>query len=152
VHDVELSPNFRLSEMLRSDRALHLGIPNTPTPSELEHLRALCVELLQPLRDALGMLHVTSGLRRPELNSAVGGVESSAHLIGWAADVHPPPQVSRTKFLEWLANSGLAFDQAILESTWVHLGLRRPGTGEQRRQMLVESNGSFSLWVPSKVA
>ena len=137
VEDVQLSPHFRLSEFLRSDTAQKQGLYQVPPPAVVERLRELCVELLEPVRASVGPLRVTSGYRRPAVNSAVGGSSTSAHLSGWAADVVPvrgtPKQIMR---LLHDAGQALAWDQAILYPGHVHLGLRRPDTGEQRRQLL----------------
>ena len=146
VEDVQLSPHFRLSEFLRSDTAQTQGLYQVPPPAVVERLRELCVELLEPVRASVGPLRVTSGYRRPAVNSAVGGSSTSAHMSGWAADVVPvrgtPEQVM---LLLYNAGHALAWDQAILYTSHVHLGLRRPATGEQRRQ-LIHSDGR--AWVP----
>lgn len=147
VPDVLLSPSFTLAELLRSQHALAHGIPNAPTAIEIRRLRDLCTQLLQPMRDALGALVVTSGFRAPRLNAAVKGSATSAHVVGWAADVQPVV-ASREDAMAWLAGSGLAWDQAILEPSWVHVGLRRPVSGEQRRQLLRAEGGKFVRWEP----
>ena len=150
VEDVQLSPHFALSEMLRSDVAHARGLYQVPTPAVVERLRELCVELLEPVRASVGPLRVTSGYRRPGVNSAVGGSSTSAHLSGWAADVAPvrgtPEQIMR---LLHEAGGSLPWDQAILYPGHVHLGLRRPATGEQRRQLLRAEGGT---WAPRRVA
>jgi len=147
VEDVQLSPHFALSELLRSDAARAQGLYQVPTPIVVERLRELCVELLEPVRAEVGPLRVTSGYRRQAVNSAVGGSSTSAHMSGWAADVVPvrgtPEQIMR---LLYEAGQVLAWDQAILYNSHVHLGLRRPATGEQRLQ-LIYSNGR--AWVPA---
>ena len=150
VEDVQLSPHFAISELLRSDVAHARGLYQVPTPIVLERLRELCIDLLEPIRDALGPLRVTSGYRRPRVNAAVGGSSTSAHMSGWAVDVAPvraaPEQIM---ILLHDAGHALAWDQAILYSSHVHLGLRRPSTGEQRRQLLRAEGGA---WTPRRVA
>src|SRR5690606_20699480 len=150
VEDVQLSPHFRLSELLRSDTAQTQGLYQVPTPAVVERLRELCVELLEPIRDALGPLRITSGYRRSRVNVAVGGSSTSAHLSGWAADV-APVRAAPEQIMIMLHDAGasLAWDQAILYSSHVHLGLRRPATGEQRRQLLRAEGGT---WAPRRVA
>lgn len=151
VEDVQLSEHFRLSELLRSDTAQTQGLYQVPTPIVVQRLRELCVELLEPVRAEVGPLRVTSGYRRPRVNSAVGGSDTSAHMSGWAADVVPvrgtPKQIM---LLLHDAGQALAWDQAILYSSHVHLGLRRPATGEQRRQLLRAEGGAW--WTPRRVA
>jgi len=145
VPDEQLSPHFRLSELLRSTEAAKRSIENHPAVADVANLRALCRELLEPVRAAVGPLIITSGLRRPELNRAVKGEPTSAHLVGWAADV-VPVRGRREDLMAWIASSSLAWDQAILEPTWVHLGLRKPITGEQRRQLLRKEGGRYPEW------
>src|SRR5690606_21992026 len=99
VEDVQLSPHFRLSELLRSDTAQTQGLYQVPPPAVVGRLRELCVELLEPVRVKVGPLRVTSGYRRPRVNTAVGGSSTSAHMSGWSADVVPvrgtPEQIMR---------------------------------------------------------
>jgi len=150
VEDVQLSPHFRLSEFLRSDTAQMQGLYQVPTPIVVERLRELAGDLLEPIRDALGPLRVTSGYRRPRVNAAVGGSSTSAHMSGWAADVVPVRAIpEQIMILLHDAGHALAWDQAILYSSHVHLGLRRPATGEQRRQLLRAEGG---VWTPRRVA
>ena len=55
----------------------------------IENLKALCMEVLQPLRDYLEKpVVISSGYRCSEVNKAVGGVSGSQHLKGEAADIH----------------------------------------------------------------
>lgn len=147
VEDVQLSSNFYLSEFLHSDTAQMQGLYQVPTPIVVERLRELCKELLEPVRALVGPLRVTSGYRRSKVNTAVGGSDTSAHMSGWAADVMPV-RVAPGLIMTLLHDAGqaLAWDQAILYNTHVHLGLRRPVTGEQRRQLL-RSNGR--AWTPA---
>ena len=81
--DEHLSPHFTVGEFFRSGTAIRLGIDNNPdahpgegisTAEGVENLRALCTEVLEPLRRRVGRVIVTSGYRCQELNKAVGGV------------------------------------------------------------------------------
>ena len=63
------------------------GLDNTPGERERLALLALVEKVLDPLREALGEpIRITSGYRSPELNRLVGGVPTSQHLKGEAAD------------------------------------------------------------------
>lgn len=135
---------FELKEFLKSDTAKWRGIDNTPGFDEVEHLRELTEKVLDPLRAAWGSpLNVSSGYRCEKLNAAVGGSVTSAHLLGYAADI--VPAVGRLKdfidFAErWLRVNDIAFDQSIREvdrrgREWWHIGLKN-GSGQQRRQFL----------------
>ncbi len=48
---------------------------------------ALCAAVLDPLRDQLGPIRITSGYRTSALNEAIGGADKSEHLTGRAADI-----------------------------------------------------------------
>jgi zinc D-Ala-D-Ala carboxypeptidase len=47
---MKLSANFQLSELVKSQTAERKGIPNNPSPSHIDNLKALCVNVLQPIR------------------------------------------------------------------------------------------------------
>ena len=69
-----LAGHFTLGEMLRSGQAIRLGIDNIPGEVEVEALRALCQNVLEPLRLQFGRILISSGYRCERLNKAVGGV------------------------------------------------------------------------------
>lgn len=139
----KLSENFTLGEMIASDTAKKLKIDNSPTLLAIAHLEELCKNLLQPIRDAWGKpIKVTSGYRCYRLNRAVGGSPTSAHPLGWAADIKPTSgsyeefEVFVIKFLQ--EHPEIGFDQCIREksgkSKWLHLGIRN-GAGRQRKMI-----------------
>ena len=130
---------FELHEFLDSKIAQERCIDNTPTFEIVDHLSMLTEQLLDPLRAAYGApIHVNSGYRCEQLNRAVGGVENSAHLDGWAADLRPT-RGSLTDFIAlvraWLLTTHRKFDQCIIEksagTTWLHLALY-DRNGQQR--------------------
>lgn len=95
------------------------------------NLRRLCLHTLQPLRDALGPVHVVSGFRPPKLNGLLGGSSTSQHQYGQAADIvvsgHSPLEVAC-----WLRDHVKAYDQLIHEfGEWVHVSV--PGAGKSPR-------------------
>jgi hypothetical protein len=122
---IQLTDNFQLWELVKSDTADRKNIDNTPTPREIEHLRKLCKQILQPARDALGAMKITSGFRSEDLNRFVGGVSNSDHRQGYAADIIPVNAGTRA-FAEWVAKN-CEFDQIILEfgtsenPNWIHV-------------------------------
>ncbi|MEG1635129.1 MAG: D-Ala-D-Ala carboxypeptidase family metallohydrolase [Rikenellaceae bacterium] len=132
--DEKLTTNFDLSEFIESEVAKEKHIDNTP-PSEVRcNLRHLAVNLLQPLRDRFHrQMPINSGYRCPELNKAVGGVQTSQHQKGEAADVGcSDPKL----LLTVLKNSRLTFDQAIVYPTFLHLSLKR--IGMNRKQIIIK--------------
>ena len=68
-----LSPHFRLIEFTRSGEATQRGLDNTPGEKEIEALRALCENILEPMRHHFGAIYITSGYRSRRVNNAVGG-------------------------------------------------------------------------------
>jgi len=119
---MQLSKYFTLSEMIKSDTAERLKIDNTPYPRHIKAMRALCANLLDPIRDAVGRpLHVTSGYRCRALNTAVNGSRNSQHLRGEAADIHVKGMTPRELY-DFILTLNLDFDQIIDEfGEWVHI-------------------------------
>lgn len=101
---MQLTKNFHLIEFLRSSTAARLSIDNTPTPAAQVNLHRLA-KYLQGFRDFVGFpIRITSGYRSPRLNSAVGGVPTSDHMKGLAADFYViglSPHQSWQKFMEY---------------------------------------------------
>lgn len=111
---MKLGPNFTLQEFTRSDTATKLGIDNTPNAGEVASLRALVVNVLQPLRDALGSpVRITSGFRSDALNKAVDGSKQSQHRKGEAADF-TVDGMSSAEVADFLQELGLPYDQLIV--------------------------------------
>lgn len=136
---------FTINELTRSSTANKYGIDNTPTPEIRAKLEDLVVNCLDPIRRIYGKpIIVTSGYRSPELNSKVGGVVTSQHTKGEAADLQPASGGN----LEGLAKAVITFgdfDQLILEqsggSKWVHVSWRPNG---RRRKILAYKNGQYT--------
>ena len=114
---MRLSKNFTLKELTRSNTALRLGIDNEPSKEGIYKLTLLATEVLQPLRDCLGALRITSGFRSPELNKAIGGSTKSQHCKYEAVDLQyfKRGKMDNIKIYQALKELGLPFDQVILE-------------------------------------
>lgn len=124
---MNLSANFTLKELTRSDTADRLDIDNTPNDEQIESLRLLCENILQPVRDHFGKpVKINSGFRCPALNQATGGSATSDHCKGQACDFEIDG-VSNPELAQWIADN-LKYTQLILEfytqgqpnSGWVH--------------------------------
>ena len=135
---MKLSENFSLSEFERSMMAERLGIDNAiPNEAQLS-LRTLCVKVLQPLRELYEKpLAISSGYRCEALNKAVGGVPTSQHRLGEAADVQC--EDGAVRLLHLLEESDIVFDQAILYRTFLHVSYRE---GRNRMQVIYKSRRS----------
>jgi len=121
-----LSEHFRLSEMTKSGTAIRLNIKNIPSKEDIERLRLLCENVLEPLRRRFGVIRVTSGYRCRALNKAVGGVSNSQHLIGEAADLHISNMEVGQKMYDFIRTQ-TDFDQLLFEHrmsngcSWLHV-------------------------------
>ena len=139
---MRLTRNFTYEELCRSDVAKRRGINNRPRTKEeekrvIENLKALCMEVLQPLRDFLGKpVVISSGYRCPELNKAVGGVKNSQHMKGEAADIHVENTEHLLKIMHFIMDE-TDFDQVIWErnragTQWVHVSYKREGVNRHQ--------------------
>lgn len=136
--DEKLSRNFFLSELLASSVAVRLGIPNTPTASDLGNIRNFLAPGLQSVRDLLDVpMVVSSGYRGQALNAAVGGSKTSQHMVGLAADFTAPGFGTPLQVCRAIVAAGLAFDQIIMEGAWVHISF----SAKPRRQVLTARFG-----------
>lgn len=124
----QLSANFSLHELSKSETALRMGFDNTPTKEAEAHLKLLCDNILQPIRDHYKKgVKVNSAYRSPESNAAVGGSKTSDHCKGMAADIEIPG-VANAELAEYI-KANYKFTQLILEfytpgipdSGWVHV-------------------------------
>lgn len=117
-----LTKNFTLEELIHSDLATELNIDNTPTDEVVYNLTALAQDVLQPVRDKLGVpIQVSSGYRCKKLNDAVGSSDSSQHLKGEAVDIVCPKLGNKALF-DAIKELGV-YDQLIDENwlQWIHV-------------------------------
>ena len=132
---MRLSKNFVLSEITRSNTATRLGVSNEPTKEHLENMQRLISNLVQPMRDELGPIRITSGYRSKELNRAIGGSTRSQHCEAQALDLQfwENGQMNNKKIYNWIINSHLEFDQMINEFdfAWIHLSLKKKGNRKE---------------------
>jgi zinc D-Ala-D-Ala carboxypeptidase len=144
---MNLSANFTLKELTRSDTATRLGLDNNPNNEALENLKLLCEKVLQPVRDHFGKsVTVNSGYRSPESNSAVGGSKTSDHCKGMAADIEIVG-IANADLAQWIMDN-LDYTQLILEfytqgipdSGWVHVSYN-PNTLKKQELTAVKVAG-----------
>lgn len=133
---MKLSDHFTLNEFTYSDTARAQGIDNSVlSDAVLMNLKALCRNVLEPLRLRYGKpIRISSGYRCPKLNKAVGGVASSAHLFGQAADLNVGSREENARLFELIQTMWLPFDQLIDEygMAWVHVSY----SPRNRRQVI----------------
>lgn len=130
---------FTLHELTRSSMAESYIIKNIPSTDEIVALNALVDNILDPARTAIGQpIIVTSGYRCPELNKRVGGVATSQHTRGEAADITLKNRNNNLLLARTIYELG-TFDQLILESAdrratqcdWIHVSYSRTGNRHQ---------------------
>lgn len=127
--------NFTMSELLYSDTAKKYGIKNMPNnPEVFDNMLLLITECLQPLREYIQKpMIITSGYRSQLLNQQIGGVDTSQHCKGQAADFIVKG-MSIEQIILAVKSSGIEFDQCINEyNQWVHISYNK---GKNRKQTL----------------
>ena len=150
---MKLSPHFTLAELTASAKAQERGIDNTPPP-ELIPRMTLLAELLERVRTELAApVTVTSGYRCQRLNMAVGGVTSSDHTQGHAADIVAPGFGTPYEVAKLLAPlvSDLGIGQLILEGIngkqWVHVSTRTPEKTANRVITITDAGARLGIQV-----
>jgi hypothetical protein len=135
---MNLSENFTLQELIYSDTAIRKGIDNKPNDEQIENLKLVCENILEPIREYFkAPIIVSSGYRSIPVCEAVGSSSKSQHTKGQAADFEifgiPNKDVA-----DWIV-SNIDFDQCILEfwnekepnSGWVHCSFNSAGNRKQ---------------------
>lgn len=122
-----LSKYFSFGEMTATAKHPELLAENRIYAEKfIRPMKSLCVDLLDPMRERFGAIIVPSGVRCPALNSVVGGVATSQHVRGEAADivfVH----ASLDEGFDWARkNLGGIFGQLIREPNWLHISVGQP--------------------------
>ena len=135
---MNLSNNFTLAELTKSQTAVRKNINNEPGTAEIENLIHLAKTVLQPVREHFGKpVMISSGYRSPELCEAIGSSAKSQHAKGEAADFEIQG-VDNMQLAMWISKNTV-FDQLILEfyepgdpnSGWVHCSAVKEGSRAQ---------------------
>jgi hypothetical protein len=149
---MQLSKHFSLKEMTKSGTAARLGLDNTPNEKQIENLKALCENILEPLRDYYESrpIMVSSGFRSEKLSEAIGSSSRSAHCQGMAVDFEIPG--FDNKQVAAHIKNNFDFDQLISEyyeegvadSGWIHVAYKRDGSN--RKQSLIKDKEGYKEW------
>ena len=136
----KIFPNFTLKEMLSTST----GLPNCPeTWEQIENLQRLA-GFLQCVRNIYGKpIIVNSAFRSKEVNEKAGGVKSSYHLKGLAADIRGTDAKGNAELLGILKRNISQIDQLIAYRSvtskrirFIHVGL--PEAGKKPRMQVME--------------
>jgi hypothetical protein len=157
---MNITKNFTMAEMIKSQTASRRGFDNTPGTNEVINLVYLAQRVLQPVRDIVGPIIVSSGYRSNLVNNAIGSGIYSQHTLGQAVDIESiDPDISTAQLGQYIIDNIPEFDQLILEhfdpsvdgdpkSGWVHVSYQNPDLGyspnRNERLMTYDSNGVVS--------
>lgn len=131
---MNLSQHFTLQEFIDSSKAKEMGINNTPNALQIARMEAWCDNIGEPIRAHFkSIVRILSGFRCSELNKAVGGADTSQHLLGEACDIHVYGVDNDDVWIFIVAN--LNFDQVIAEKLrqddgnagWIHVSHKIAG-------------------------
>ena len=140
---MNLSPNFTLEELTRSEAAARNGWDNTPNEAEIENLKRLAA-LLQDVKAAVGgkPVIINSGFRSKPVNDAVGSKDSSQHRLACAADLRVPGMTPR-QVVEACIEAKVPFDQIILEfDAWTHISVpNTPDAAPRGSKLIIDRQG-----------
>lgn len=132
---MRLTQNFTINEFTYSVTAEANKIDNRPAVQVIANLKALCENVLQPLRDYLGVpVKITSGFRCAVLNKKVGGCSNSQHLMGQACDFIVPQK--NLKEVYNYIKYNLPYDQLLYEynkkDKWIHVSYKSDGRNRKQ--------------------
>jgi zinc D-Ala-D-Ala carboxypeptidase len=144
----QLTEHFTLEEFTDSQTAARMGINNVPPQGSPERKNLLrTAEVMEEVRTLLNNkpVLISSGYRSPQVNAAVGGSKTSAHMSGLAADFSCPGFGTPKAICKHLHAhmKALGVDQLIYEyETWVHLGLTTDAP--RHMAMTIDNKGTRS--------
>jgi hypothetical protein len=144
-----ISQHISYREATRSRTATKKGIDNTPDDDQLEAMKAVAYHVFEPLRVFYGFpIFISSFLRVPKLNVAVGGASNSQHMKGEAIDLDADRYGGITNAdIFYYIKENLIFDQIIWEfgdddnPEWVHVSYKRDGGNRNKVTIAYRKNG-----------
>ena len=106
---------------------------NIPSHEAIANLKRVC-GWLEVLRERCGKpIIINSGYRSPQLNKKIGGVPTSNHLTGCAADIRVANMEQLIRYaailLDYADESKQDFDELLIErnrygAIWLHFAVR----------------------------
>jgi len=138
---MKLTANITLDELTKSQVAERKGINNNPNPTQIENLKALATNILQPVRSHFDKpLIISSGFRCAQLCIEIGSSVNSQHVAddnAAAADFEIPGVDNKLEF----------YRDNEPSSGWIHCSY---STDRNRNQSLraqrVDGKVSYTPW------
>ena len=155
---MKLTANITLDELTKSQVAERKGINNNPNPAQIENLKALATNILQPVRSHFDKpLIISSGFRCAQLCLEIGSSVTSQHVAdnNSAAADFEIPGVDNLKLAIWIKNN-LDIDQGILEfyregeptSGWIHCSYSSENNRNQwLKAKRVDGKVNYTPWL-----
>ena len=138
---MNLTEHFTLEELTATS---HREFDNTPNADEIANLTRLSI-FLESVKAKLGgkPVMINSGFRSKPVNDSVGSKDTSQHRIGCAADFRIPG-VSPREVVQTIVDSGLPYDQIILEfDAWTHISVpSNAGLFARRQALIIDKTGT----------
>jgi hypothetical protein len=146
---MKLSENLSLKEVTKSNTATYHGIDNNPNEEQLSCLKSIAKNVFQPIRNELGKIIVSSGLRSEELNKILKGSKTSQHCEGKALDLDNDgdEELATNSEIFHFIKDNLEFDQLIWEfgtdknPDWVHVSYQPGGMNRKDVRRAIKEDG-----------
>jgi zinc D-Ala-D-Ala carboxypeptidase len=145
----QISKHFTLEELTKTS----IQADNTPNALELQNLKKLAVELLDPIYDKIGPFTITSAFRSKAVNQALAGSNSqvsstSYHTTGQAADITPVGSKGTSIFMADIIRSGIPYGELYLKTNTIHISLP---TATKREVAGVVVDNKYIKFTPEKL-
>lgn len=145
-----LSPNFAWGEVVAADTPQESGGLLTALKGDtvaLDNAVLFAEYVLQPIRNEVGRVRVTSWYRTPTHNAYVGGSATSLHLLAAAADIEAI-DVSQAKLLEVCQKYRARLEEIITyKDGHIHVGMAKQFT---LGKVLVKREGRYLTLVSAR--
>lgn len=152
-----ISDHISYKEATYSPTAKAKGIKNEPSADVLKRMKLVAVNIYEKVRAALGPAYISSFFRCADLNVAIGGSKTSAHVNGEALDMDGDVYDSPTnkEIFEYIRDN-LKFDQLIIEGVedgkmaWVHCSYK--ATGNRNQILFMYKDKGKTVYEPYSLA
>ena len=114
-----------------------LRIENAPEQVK-KNMAVLVEKVLDPLREKVGRIKVSSGYRDPIYNAKEGGSLTSDHITGCATDIVPLDTDIDEVFSIIIRE--FKYNQVILErknTRWIHISYKKDGNKQEAKTAVV---------------